>query len=55
MYYDADIMGPDIMWTNEGSYYYNIQYNIYIYPVANVAATAIANGDEEANANVGIV
>jgi hypothetical protein len=49
------LIGRNIVWTNSGSYTYNKTYNIYIYPVANVAAAAIANGDEEANANAGIV
>lgn len=49
------LVGATITWTNAGSYQYNTAYNIYIYPVANVAAAAIANGDEEANANAGII
>ena len=49
------LIGKNITWTDAGSYQYNTAYNIYIYPVANVAAAAIANGDEEANANAGIV
>ena len=48
------LVGANITWTNAGTYQYNTSYNIYIYPVANVAAAAIANGDEEANANAGI-
>jgi hypothetical protein len=32
-------------WTNGGSYQYNKYYNIYIYPVANVAAARAANKD----------
>ena len=50
----GSLVGKTITWTNAGSYQYNTAYNIYIYPVANVAAAAIANGDEEANANAGI-
>jgi len=52
------IVGKSITWTNDmaaNNRYYNTYYNIYIYPVENVAAAAIANGDEEANANAGIV
>ena len=48
------LVGANITWKNAGTYQYNTTYNIYIYPVANVAAAAIANGDEEANANAGI-
>jgi hypothetical protein len=51
----ASLVGYSITWTNAGTYQYNTKYNIYIYPVENVAAAAIANGDEEANANAGIV
>jgi hypothetical protein len=35
-------------WTNDfatNGYYYNTQYNIYVYPVENVAAARAANGD----------
>ena len=53
-YANASVVAARIYWANAGSYYYNTTYNIYIYPVANVAAAAIANGDEEANANAGI-
>ena len=49
------LVGNTITWTNGGTYRYNTAYNIYIYPVANVAAAAIANGDEEANANAGVI
>jgi hypothetical protein len=36
-----------LTWTNSPSndYFYNTQYNIYVYPVANVAAAREANGD----------
>ena len=50
----SSLVGATITWTNAGTYQYNTAYNLYIYPVANVAAAAIANGDEEANANAGI-
>ena len=50
----SSIVGLNVTWTNAGSYQYSTVCNIYIYPVANVAAAAIANGDEEANANAGI-
>jgi hypothetical protein len=41
------LTGTDITWTNDttNSRYYNTAYNIYIYPVANVAAAKTANGD----------
>lgn len=48
------LVGKTITWTNAGTHQYNTTYNIYIYPVTNVSAAAIANGDEEANANAGI-
>ena len=48
------LIGGNITWSNASSYQYNTKYNIYIYPVSNVAAAAIANGDEEANTNAGI-
>jgi hypothetical protein len=50
----SSLVGSNITWTNAGSYQYNRTYNIYIYPVEDVAAAAIANGDEEANTNAGI-
>ena len=34
----TSLVGAAITWTNAGSYHYNTVYNIYIYPVANVAA-----------------
>ena len=37
--------GTTITWTDEGAYQYNTQYNIYIYPVANVEQARIDNGD----------
>ena len=39
------IVGYNITWTNGGAYHYNATYNIYIYPVADVAAARVANGD----------
>jgi hypothetical protein len=42
------MIGTSITWTDDiitNSYYYNTQYNIYIYPVENVAAARAANGD----------
>jgi hypothetical protein len=39
------IVGKPITWTASGVNRYNTAYNIYIYPVANVEATRIANGD----------
>ena len=39
------LVGANITWTNAGTYHYNTVYNIYIYPVANVAAARAANGD----------
>ena len=49
------LVNNSIFYTKAGTYHYNTAYNIYIYPVENVAAAAIANGDEEANANAGII
>jgi hypothetical protein len=39
------LVGAAITWTNAGSYQYNKTYNIYIYPVSNVAAARAANKD----------
>jgi hypothetical protein len=42
------MVGTDITWTDDSvtnGCYYNTAYNIYIYPVANVAEARIANGD----------
>jgi hypothetical protein len=42
------LVGGAITWTNDtatNGCYYNTAYNIYIYPVANVAEAKIANGD----------
>jgi hypothetical protein len=39
------IVGANITWTNSGTYYYNTAYNVYIYPVSNVAQKRINNGD----------
>jgi hypothetical protein len=43
------IVNNIITWTNDSSNnrYYNTNYNIYIYPVANVEAARIANGDPD--------
>lgn len=35
----------NMTWTQSGSCYYNTAYNIYIYPVSNVAASRATNGD----------
>ena len=43
------IVGGEVKWTNDVSangYYYNTQYNVYIYPVADVSAVRKINGDE---------
>jgi hypothetical protein len=37
------LVGATITWTKASSYYYNTTRNIYIYPVANVAAAYEAN------------
>lgn len=42
---DNSIVESNITYTNAGTYYYNTWYNIYIYPVENVAAARAANGD----------
>jgi hypothetical protein len=41
------IVGAKVTWTNDttNNSIYNTQYNIYIYPVENVAAAREANGD----------
>ena len=39
------LIGKSITYTNAGTYHYNTKYNIYIYPVENVAAARAANGD----------
>ena len=39
------LVGTTITWTNAGTYHYNTTYNIYIYPVENVAAARAANSD----------
>jgi hypothetical protein len=43
----TSIVASSITWTNSISndYFYNTYYNIYIYPVENVAAAREANGD----------
>lgn len=39
------VTGTPLTWTDAGSYYYNTQQNIYIYPVTNVMAAKVANKD----------
>ena len=41
------IVGQTITWTNDtaNDCYYNTEYNIYMYPVDDVAAARTANGD----------
>jgi hypothetical protein len=39
----AGLLG--VTWTITDAYYYNTAYNIYVYPVSNVAAARSANGD----------
>ena len=42
------LVGATITWTDDtatNGCYYNATQNIYIYPVANVEAARIANGD----------
>ena len=41
----SSLVGANITWTNSGSYQYNSYYNIYIYPVTNVAAARANNRD----------
>lgn len=44
----SSIVGSSIAWTNAvatNGCYYNTSYNIYIYPVSNVAEARVANGD----------
>jgi hypothetical protein len=45
---DSSIVGANITWTNDtiNNRYYNTQYNVYVYPVENVAAARTANGDD---------
>jgi hypothetical protein len=43
----SSIAGNLISWTTSGANRYNARYNIYIYPVANVDAVRIANGDKD--------
>ena len=42
---NSSIVGANITWTSASGYRYNTTYNIYIYPVSNVAANRAANGD----------
>ena len=46
-HYTYSLVGAAITWTNDvaNNRYYNTTYNIYIYPVENIAATRVANGD----------
>lgn len=39
------IVNPVTWTTNSEGYYYNTEYNIYVYPVENVAVARAANGD----------
>ena len=41
------LVSDGVTWTNDttNNRYYNTKHNIYIYPVANVAAARAANGD----------
>ena len=44
----SSLVGNTITWTDDtatNGCYYNTSYNIYIYPVANVAEARVANGD----------
>lgn len=41
----ASLIGKKITWTDAGTYQYNTTYNLYLYPVSNVAAARAANGD----------
>ena len=44
----SSMVGNTITWTDDtatNGCYYNTEYNIYIYPVANVAEARVANGD----------
>ena len=45
----TSLVGATITWTDDtatNGCYYNTQYNIYIYPVEDVAAARTANGDD---------
>ena len=45
----SSLVGTNITWTDDtatNGCYYNTYYNIYIYPVENVAAARTANGDD---------
>ena len=44
----TSMVGTDITWTNDmttNKCYYNTSYNMYIYPVSNVADARVRNGD----------
>ena len=41
----SSMTGSKITWTQDGVNYYNTIANIYLYPVANVEATRLANGN----------
>ncbi len=47
-----NLVGKPITWTNAGSYQYNTAFNIYIYPVVNVEAMRVINGDPN---NMGVI
>jgi hypothetical protein len=42
---NSSIVNANITWTNMTTYSYNKTYNIYLYPVENVASTKLANKD----------
>lgn len=46
-YANGSITSTNITWTNSttNNCFYNTQYNIYVYPVANVYESKLANGD----------
>lgn len=51
----SSLVGSEITWTDDtttNGCYYNTAYNIYIYPVEDVAATCIANGDPDNNGRI---
>ena len=39
------LVGAEITWTDDGDCQYNTVYNIYIYPVDDVSAVRVSNGD----------
>ena len=51
----SSMYGASITWTNDlatNGYYYNTDYNTYIYPVANVESARITNGDPDNMGNL---